>query len=186
MSSLGFGQACLTASSRWPKEALAGSERNTTKVAAGQNHGKLMDRIGRAGAKHYVSGIYNRPRQVRQPFFGANGDDRLTIGIKDHLVAPLVPIADGNPELVNASGDGVAMVLRFACRFDQLGDNMRRRRQIGITHAEIDDIFAPVTRLHFHTVDDAEDVGREPFDPLKFHEILPHASLKRIHFKLLL
>ena len=67
------------------------------------------------------------------------------------------------------------MILRFACRFDQLGDNVGRRRQIGITHAEVDDVFAPATRLHFHTVDDAEDIGRQPFDSLKFHEILPHA-----------
>ena len=66
------------------------------------------------------------------------------------------------------------MVLRFACRFDQLGDNVGRRRQIGITHAEVDDIFAPSTRLHFHTVDDAEDVGRQPFNPLKFHATLFH------------
>ena len=67
------------------------------------------------------------------------------------------------------------MILRFARRFDQLGDNMGGRRQIWITHAEIDDVFAPTTRLHFHTVDDAENIGWQPFDSLKFHELLPHA-----------
>jgi hypothetical protein len=72
------------------------------------------------------------------------------------------------------------MVLRFACSFDELGDNVRRRRQVGVTHAEVDDIFAPVTRLHFHTVDDAEDVGREPFDPLKFHGICLTFSQRNI------
>ena len=72
------------------------------------------------------------------------------------------------------------MVLRFACSFDELGDNVRRRRQVWVTHAEVDDIFAPVTRLHFHTVDDAEDVGREPFDPLKFHGICLTFSQRNI------
>jgi hypothetical protein len=68
------------------------------------------------------------------------------------------------------------MVLWLARGFDKLGDNMRRRRQIGITHAEIDDIFPPVTRLHLHTVDDAEDVRWEPLNPLKFHATFSHLS----------
>jgi hypothetical protein len=47
--------------------------------------------------------------------------------------------------------------------------HMRRSGQIGIAHAEVDDIFAPTPRLHLHAVDDAEDIGRQPFDALKFH-----------------
>jgi hypothetical protein len=77
------------------------------------------------------------------------------------------------------------MVLWLACRFDQLGDNVGRRRQIGITHAEVDDVFAPSTRFHFHTVDDAEHVGRQPFDALKFHAILFY-PFKADYCKLLL
>src|SRR4030095_9740276 len=154
------------------KKSLAGNQRNTTKVTARQNHGKLMDRIRRAGTQHNVSGVYNRPCQMRQPFFGANGDDRLTIRIKVHLIPALVPIADGNAELVNPSGDGVAMVLWLCVAFATLWHNRGRRRQIGITHCASDGVFAPSTRFHFHTVDDAEHVGRQPFDALKFHAIL--------------
>jgi len=36
-------------------------------------------------------------------------------------------------------------------------------------HAKIDDIFAAMPRVHLHAIDDDEDTGRQPFDPLKFH-----------------
>ena len=48
---------------------------------------------------------------------------------------------------------------------------MRGGRQIGITHAKIDDVFAAVPRLHFETVDDGKDIGRQPFYTLKFHSL---------------
>ena len=65
------------------------------------------------------------------------------------------------------------MILRFAGCLDQLGDDMRRRRQVGIAHAEIDDVFSPVARLHLEAVDDAKHVGRQSFDSLKLHSFYP-------------
>jgi hypothetical protein len=61
---------------------------------------------------------------------------------------------------------------------------VRRRRQIGIAHAEVHDVFAPVSRLHLHAIDDAEDVGRKPFDPLKFHAPSPFPF--KMHYNLFL
>jgi hypothetical protein len=46
---------------------------------------------------------------------------------------------------------------------------VRRRCRIGVAHAEVDDIFSPVAGGHFHAIDDAENVRRQPFYPLKFH-----------------
>jgi hypothetical protein len=100
---LGFRPSLLDSFFELSKEAFAGSEGNTTKVAAGENYRVLMDRIGWTGAKYYVTRIYDGPRQVGQPFLGADGDDRLAVRVEIYLVAPLVPIADGNAELVNAS-----------------------------------------------------------------------------------
>jgi hypothetical protein len=46
---------------------------------------------------------------------------------------------------------------------------VRRRCRIGVAHAEVDNVFAPMPGSHFHAIDDAENVGRQSFDPLKFH-----------------
>jgi hypothetical protein len=50
---------------------------------------------------------------------------------------------------------------------------MGRRWQIGVTHTEVDNVFAPVTGLHLHAIDDAKHVRRQPLDALKFHSALP-------------
>src|SRR5262245_57828058 len=105
----GLWPCLLYRSFELPQKTCVASKRNATKITARQDHGKLMDWIGRTGAQHNVSGVHNRPRQMRQRLFGTNSDDRFTIGIEDHLVAPFVPIADSDTELVNASRDGVAM-----------------------------------------------------------------------------
>jgi hypothetical protein len=65
------------------------------------------------------------------------------------------------------------MILRFACRLDKLCHHMGRRWQIGVTHTEVDNVFAPVTGLHLHAIDDAKHVRRQPLDALKFHSALP-------------
>ena len=51
--------------------------------------------------------------------------------------------------------------------FDQLIDNMLRRRLVGIAHAKVDYIFTPRSRCGFQFIDDIEDVGRKPFDSWK-------------------
>src|SRR5262245_23848632 len=48
-----------------PQKTFAANKRNTTKIAACQNHGKLMDRIGGAGAQHNVYEYHNSTRQMR-------------------------------------------------------------------------------------------------------------------------
>src|SRR5919106_4621809 len=58
---------------------------------------------------------------------------------------------------------------------------MRRRSQIGIPHAEIDYVFAAMTRFHFQPVNNAEDVRRQSFDSLKLHSGLPQTSKTTIY-----
>ena len=107
-------------------------------------------------------------------FFSADGDDRFGVGVNIHLIAPLVPGGDRQTQFVDAARNRIAVVGGLAGGFDELRHHMGRRRQIGIAHAEVDDVFTPVPRLHLHAVDDAEDIGRQPFDPLKFHAWLPY------------
>ena len=57
------------------EELFAGGQRNTAQIAAGQNNGILMNRIGRARTKHHIAGIDGRPGEMGQSFFSADGDD---------------------------------------------------------------------------------------------------------------
>ena len=50
----------------------------------------------------------------------------------------------------------------------QLGDDMRRRRAVGIAHAEIDDVLAARAGRRLHRVDLGEDVGRQAADAVEF------------------
>jgi hypothetical protein len=69
------------------------------------------------------------------------------------------------------------MICRLGRSLDELSHHMRRRRQIRIAHTEVDDVFTPVPRFHLHSVDDAENVRREPLNPLKFHALSPYPFL---------
>ncbi len=53
------------------------------------------------------------------------------------------------------------MRLRIADRLDQLLDDMRRRRHVGIAHAEIDDVLAFRARLRLELVHALENVRRQ-------------------------
>ncbi len=55
----------------------------------------------------------------------------------------------------------------FDDRLDQLVDDMLRRRQVGIAHAEIDDIGAARSRIGLEAVHFREDIGRQALDAVK-------------------
>src|SRR5262249_3046552 len=95
--------------------------------------------------------------------------DGLAVGIELDRVAPPVPIAHRDAELVDAARHRVAMVLRFAHRLDQLLDHVRRRRAVGVAHREVDDVLAPPPRALLQSTDDVEDVGRESLDAWEIH-----------------
>src|SRR5438128_6098627 len=50
---------------------------------------------------------------------------------------------------------------------DELGDDMRRRRAVGIAHAKIDDVAPRGARLGFQCIDLAENVGRQALDAIE-------------------
>ena len=55
----------------------------------------------------------------------------------------------------------------FCDRLDQLGDDVRRRRPVGVAHAEIDDVATGGARLRLQRVDLGEDVGRQALDAVE-------------------
>src|SRR5436190_7731341 len=59
------------------------------------------------------------------------------------------------------------MVAGVPRRLHQLVDDVLRRGLVGVAHAEIDDVLPSRSRLGLEIVDDAEDVGRQPLDPVE-------------------
>ena len=110
-------------------------------------------------------------RQVRDAFLGADGDDRLGIGIQVDVVARLVPVADRLAQPEDALGHRIAVRVGALHRLDQLVHDMPWRGLIGIAHAEVDDVLAALARRDLQLAGDVEDVRRQPFDPRKLlHE----------------
>jgi hypothetical protein len=66
------------------------------------------------------------------------------------------------------------MTPRIGDRFNQFGDDMRRRRLVGIAHPEIDDVFTGSSRLGLHVVHFIEDVGRQSLYAVKLliHDLI--------------
>ncbi len=97
---------------------------------------------------------------MRNAFFRSNGDDGLSFGIQIHIVAPLVPLADRQPQLKDSFRGRVPVVLRLLGCLNQFVDDVWRRWEVRVTHAEIDNILPGTPSLHLQIGNDAEDVRR--------------------------
>ena len=121
-----------------------------------------MDRIGRIGHQDHVTGTGDGLRQIGQSFLGPDRDNRLGFGIKGHTEPGLVVAGQRFPETGNTTRIRIPMGARVLDRFDQLLHDMRRGRQIGISHAEIDDIRSRRPRRRLHRVHFSENVWGQP------------------------
>ena len=101
---------------------------------------------------------------MRNPFLGADGDDRLGLGIELDAPASLIPLADRAPQARNAAGHGVAVGVRPLHGFDELVDDVPGRGAVGIAHSEVDDVLPAPAGGHLELGGDVEDVRREALD----------------------
>ena len=151
------------------QEVGARQERDGAQVAARDDHRVLVDGIGGARAEHDVAGAEHGEREVPDALLRAHGDDRLRVGVEVDGEAALVPVADRDPQLVDAARHRVAVVGRLAHGLDQLLDHVRRARPVGVAHREVDDVLARPAGLELQVADDVEDVRREPLDAWEVH-----------------
>src|SRR5665647_2064685 len=75
----------------------------------------------------------------------------------------------GIAKLRDAPRCRIAVVAAVLGRLRELVHDGLRGGQIGVAHAEVDDVLAPATRLGLHVVHDAEDVGRQAVYAAEFH-----------------
>ena len=78
--------------------------------------------------------------KVDDPFFGTDQGHHFMLGVDINAVLPLAPAADRVLELRRPFKRGITVVLRVAERVDQRLVDLGRRRDIGIAHAEVDQV----------------------------------------------
>ena len=153
---------------------LVGRRRHRADRGAGDDEAEGVDRVARVGREHDVARRGDRGGEAGEPFLRSHRHDDFGLGID------LDPEAAAVIVRLRAAQAGNALRLRIAVRvgllrdLDQFLDDVRRRRQIGVAHAEVDDVLARRARRRPHAVDLGDDVGRQALDAV---EIVGHAAL---------
>ena len=126
-------------------EAVVGLDLQRADDAARHDEAEGVDRIGRVRAEDDVARRGDRLRHVGEAFLGAERRDDLRVGIELHAEAARIIVGLRAAQAGNAARGRIAMRARVAHDFAQLVDDGFRRRQVGIAHAEIDDVGAAAT-----------------------------------------
>ena len=150
------------------EEFRIGLRRHRADHAARHQEAEGVDRIARIGHEHDIAGRGDRLRDIGEAFLGAERRDDLGVGIELHAETARVIAGLGAAQPGNALGGRIAVGARLAERLLQLLDDMRRRRQVRIAHAEIDDIGAAVAGGRLGAVDLLEHIGRQTANAVKF------------------
>ena len=155
------------------EKIAAGCERDRPDFSPGNDHAVGVNRVGGARRQHDIPRSNGRQRQVGNPLFRSDGDDRFPLGIEIDRVVPPIPVGDGKPQLGDSLRGGVAMISGVLQRLDRLVDDVGRRRLVGVSHPEVDDVFAAMPRIDLHGVDHVKHIWRKPLDPRKVvHDLL--------------
>jgi hypothetical protein len=131
--------------------------------------------VARIGTQDHVAGRSDRLRDVGKPFLRAQRGNDLGVRIEFHAETPAVIGRLRLAQAGNAARGGVTIGPRLTQRFLQFFDDMGRRRQVRIAHAEIDDVSAGISRGRLGPVDLLEHVRRQTADAVKFF----HGTLLR-------
>jgi hypothetical protein len=180
---LGLGIGVLDSPLNCIEKIHVGGHRHVVDIRARDHRPVDVDRVARIGHQHGVAGVERRERQVGDALLGADGDDRLRIGIQIDVVARLVPVADRASQPHDALRYRIAVGVGTLHALDQLFHDVPRRRLIRIAHAEVDDVFAPPARCELQFAGYVKHVGREAFDAGKlFHRGYVVVRCKKVTF----
>ena len=135
--------------------------RHRANDAARHQEAEGVDRIGGIGREHHVAGRGDRLRHIGEALLRAQRDDDLRLGIELHAETTGVIAGLGAAQAGNALGGRIAVGARLADRLDQLVDDVLGGRQVGIAHAEVDDVGAGGAGLSLERVDLLKDVRRQ-------------------------
>jgi hypothetical protein len=110
------------------------------RLAAGQDRPDLVHRVAGLGHQHLVARVDERPRQVGDPFLGADQGQDLGVRVELDPEAPAVEVRDRAPERRQPEVARVLVGRGVAGRPGQLLDHEVRGGQVGVADAERDDV----------------------------------------------
>ena len=153
--------------------------RHMANIGAGNHRTIDMDGITGIRHQHNIALIERRQCQVGNALLRADGDDRFRIRIKINAIARLVPVTNGASQARNTLGNRITVGVGPLHAFDQLVDNMLRRRLIRVAHRKVDDVFAALAGGRFQFTRNVENIGRQAFDPGElFHRLRLFVSFR--------
>jgi hypothetical protein len=155
------------------EELVVGLDRHGADHAACHQKAEGVDRIGRIRAQDDIARRGDRLRHIGEAFLGAERRDDLRVWVQLHAETAGVIGSLRLAKTRNTARGRVAVGARIAHDVAQFVDHGLRRRQIRISHAEIDDVGAGRSRARLQAVDLFEDVGRKAADLVKlFHRFI--------------
>ncbi len=136
--------------------------------AAGDDEAEHVDRVRRVRREDDVAGRGDRLGEVGQPLLRAERDDDLALGIDLDAEAARVIGGLRLAQPRDAARRRIAVGVGLGRDLGELGDDVRRRRAVGVAHAEVDDVLAARACRRLHRVDFGEDVRRQAADTVEF------------------
>ncbi len=152
------------------EKRVVGLDRNRTDGAARHQEAEHVNRIGRIGNDDDIARRGDGLGDIGETFLRTQRGDDLGVGIELHAEPARIIGRLGAPQSRYSLRRRITVGARLADHFLELFDHMGGRRQIGIAHAEIDDIGAAVPGGSLGAVDLLEHVRRQPANTIKlFH-----------------
>jgi hypothetical protein len=144
-----------------------------------------VDWIAWVRSQDDVAGGSDRLCKIGEAFLAAQRDDDFAVGIERDVETALVICCLSLAQSGNAPRGRIAMSGRLCSDFGKLGDDVGRRRAVGVAHAKIDDVLAPAARGGLHRIDLREDIGRQAADAVEVvgHGRIVAAMLHRINIR---
>ena len=118
--------------------------------------------------------------RLASPSFEPSVTTDLRLRIDGNAESALVIAGERAPQALDPARFGIAVGARILHRLGQLVDDVRRRREVRVAHAEVDDVLADGAGAGLHGVDLGEDVRRQPPDLEEFlvHHVVTRANTK--------
>jgi len=133
----------------------------------GHQEAEGVDRIGGVRDQHDITRRRDRLGHVGEAFLRAERRHHLRLRIELDAKPARVIARLGAAETGDAFRGRVPVGSRLADGFNELVDHMLGRGQVGIAHAEVDDVSAAGASLGLELVDLFEDVRRQTPHPVK-------------------
>ena len=138
-----------------------------TDHAARHEEAEGVDGIGGVGHHHHIARGGDGLGHIGEALLGAEGRDHLGVRIELHAEAALVIGGLGAAQARNALGGGIAVGARLASGLDQFLDHMAGSRQIGVAHAEVDDVGPIGPRKSLQAIHLFEHIGWQALDAME-------------------